>query len=137
MYAKGFIEPKYQFLIKKHKDAGVKYSNDLKAFIELKQCMDDAYNNINDCNPKRNRKILTGFNIIITDIMTKQKGAIIRSRKLNISLVFITQFYFSFPKEVRLNSSHYLIIKIHFKRKLIIQKTLIIKGLYIRFHEYL
>ena len=59
MYAKGFIEPKYQFLIKKHKDAGVKYSNDLKAFIELKQCMDDAYNNINDCNPNRNRKILT------------------------------------------------------------------------------
>ena len=114
-------------MIKKHKDAGVKCLNDLKAFIELKQCMDDTYSNINDCNRNRNRKILTGFNIMTTDTMTKQKGAIIRSRKLNISLVFVTQFCFSFPKEVRLNSSHYLIIKIHIKRKLIIQKTLIIK----------
>ena len=39
-----------------------------------------------------------------------------RCRKLNISLVFITQSYFSVPKEVRLNSTHYLII--HNKREL-------------------
>ena len=41
------------------------------------------------------------------------KELFIRSRKLNISLVFITQSYFSVPKEVRLNSTHYLIMKIH------------------------
>ena len=42
----------------------------------------------------------------------------IRCRKLNIYLVFITQFYFSVPKEVRLNSTHYLITKIHNRREL-------------------
>ena len=42
----------------------------------------------------------------------------IRCRKLNISLVFITQSYFSVPKDVRLNSTHYLIMKINNKREL-------------------
>ena len=37
---------------------------------------------------------------------------------MNISLVFITQSYFSVPKDVRLNSTHYLIMKIHNGRKL-------------------
>ena len=42
----------------------------------------------------------------------------IRCRKLNISLVFITQSYFSVPKDVRLSSIHYLIMKINSKREL-------------------
>ena len=42
----------------------------------------------------------------------------IRCRKLNISLVFITQSYFSVPKDVRLNSTHYSIMKINNKREL-------------------
>ena len=46
------------------------------------------------------------------------KELFIRCRKLNISLVFITQFYFSVPKDARLNSTHYLIIKINNKREL-------------------
>ena len=53
--------------------------------------------------------------------MTNQatvKEQFIRCRKLNTSLVFITQYYFSVPKEVRLSSTHYLIIKTHTKREL-------------------
>ena len=46
------------------------------------------------------------------------KELFIRCRKLNISLAFITQSYFSVPKEVKLNSIHYLIMKIHNKREL-------------------
>ena len=46
------------------------------------------------------------------------KELFIRCRKLNISLVFITQSYLSVPKEVRFNSTHYLIMKIHNKREL-------------------
>ena len=46
------------------------------------------------------------------------KELLIRCRKLNISLVFITQSYFSVPKDVRLNSTHYLIMKINNKREL-------------------
>ena len=46
------------------------------------------------------------------------KESFIRCKKLNISLVLITQFFFSVPKEVRLNSTHYLIMKIHRRREL-------------------
>ena len=82
--------------------------------------MDDVYTNINYYNQNIKGKIL----IVISDIMTDKKfQAIIkelftRCRKLNISLVFINQSYFSVPKEVRLNSTHGLIMKIHTKREL-------------------
>ena len=74
--------------------------------------MDDVYNNINDYNPSRKIKILIAFDDMIADIMTNKKfqaiikELFIRCRKLNISLVFITQFYFCVPKEVWLNSTH-------------------------------
>ena len=55
--------------------------------------------------------LLKKFQAIIKEIL-------IRCRKLNISLVFITQSYFSLPKEVRLNSTYYLIMKIYNKREL-------------------
>ena len=61
---------------------------------------------------------------MISDIMTNKrfqsiiKELFIRCRKLNISLIFITQSYFSVPKDVRLNSTHYLIMKINNKREL-------------------
>ena len=86
--------------------------------------MDDVYINIDDYNPKRKRKILIVFDDMIANIMANKrfqaiiKELFIRCRKLNISLVFITQSYFSVPKEVRLNSAHYLIMKIHNKREL-------------------
>ena len=61
---------------------------------------------------------------MIADIMTNKrfqviiKELFIRCRKLNISLVFITQSYFTVPKDVRLNSTHYLIMKINNKKEL-------------------
>ena len=57
LYAKDLNEPKYQFLIKKREDVGIKYLNDPKAFIEYSQCIDDVYNNIDDYNPTRKREI--------------------------------------------------------------------------------
>ena len=86
--------------------------------------MDDVYENIDDYNPNRKRKILIVFDDMIADIMTNKKfqaiikELFIRCRKLNISLVFITQSCFSVPKDVRLHSTHYLIIKINNKREL-------------------
>ena len=111
-------EPEYQFLNKKCEDVGIKHLNDPKAFIEYSQCMGDVYNNINDYNPNKKRKLLIVFDGMIADIMsnkefqTRIKELFIRRRQLNISLVFITQSYFSVPKEVRLNSTYYLIMKI-------------------------
>ena len=73
------------------------------------QSMDDVYQNIDDYNPGRKRKILIVFDDNIVDIMSNKhfqaiiKELFIRCRKLNISHVFITQSYFSVPKDVRLN----------------------------------
>ena len=114
LYFKDLNEPKYQFLIKKREDVGIKHLNDSKAFIEFLQCMDDIYNNIDDCNPSVKRKTLIVFDDMIVDIKANKKfqtiikKLFIRCRELNISLVFITQSYFSVSKEVRLNSTHYL-----------------------------
>ena len=96
--------------------------NDPSAFIEYSNTTDNACNNIDDYNPKRKRKILIVFDDMIADIMTgKRFQAIIRTiyqmQEIE-SLIFITQSYFSVPKKVRLNSTHYLIVKIHNKREL-------------------
>ena len=86
--------------------------------------MDDVYENIDDHNPKKKWKILVISDDMIADNVSNTKvQAIIkelffRCRKLNISLVFITQSYFSLPKDVTLNSTHYLIMKINNKRDL-------------------
>ena len=123
LYAKDLSEPKYQFLIKKREDAGINYFNNPNAFIECSNTMVDVYENIDNYNLNRKIQILIVFDDMITDIKTNKKlEAIIkelftRCRKLNISLVFTTQSYFSVPKNVRLNSTHYLIMKINSKRE--------------------
>ena len=100
------------------------YLNGPKAFTEYSNAMDDVYNNIDDYNPKRKRKILILFDEWIAGIMTNEKfqamikELFIRRRKLNISLAFITKSYFSVSKGVRLNSALYLIMRIHDKREL-------------------
>ena len=112
-------EPKYGFLIKKRKDVGIKFYNDPNAFIKCLNRMDDVYQHIHDYNPSRKRKILNVFDDTISDIMTNKnfqaiiKELFIKCRKVNISLVFITQSYFCFSKDVRLNSTHYLIMRIN------------------------
>ena len=94
LYAKDLSEPKYEFLIKKCEDAGIKHFNDLNAFIECSNTMDDVYENIDHYNPSRKRKIV--FDDMIANIMSNKKfqaiikELFIRCRKLNISLVFIT-----------------------------------------------
>ena len=86
--------------------------------------MDDVYENINDYNSIRKRKKSIAFGDMIADIISKNKfqaiikELFIRCRKLYISLVFITQFYFSVPNDVRLNTTHYFIMKINNKREL-------------------
>ena len=92
----------------------MKYLNDPNTFIKCSNTMYDVYENIHDYNSNRKRKILTAFDDMIADIMTNKnfqsimKELFIRCRKLNISLIFITQSFFSVPKDVRLNSTHYL-----------------------------
>ena len=95
------IQYKYeQILIKKRENTGIKCFNDPNAFIECSSTMEDVYENINDYNSSRKRKILITFDDVIADIMTNEKfkaiikELFIRCRKLNISLVFITVLFF-------------------------------------------
>ena len=124
MYARDLSEPKYEYLIKKREEAGIKHLNNPNAFIECSNTMDDVYENIHDYNSSRKRKILIVFDDMIADIMSNKKfqaiikELFIRCRKLNISLAFITQSYFSVPKDVRLTTTHYFIMKINNKREL-------------------
>ena len=124
LYAKNLNEPKYEYLIKNDEKAGIKHLNDPNAFIECSNTMDHVYENIHDCNPNRKREILIVFDDMIEDIKSNKnfkaivKELFIRCRKLNISLVFITQYYIFVPKDVRLNSTHYLVMKINNRREL-------------------
>ena len=100
----------------------MKHFNDPKAFIEYSNHMHDVYKNIDHYNPDKENKILIVFDDMIADMINNKKlnslitELFIRGRKLNISLVFITQSYFKVPKGVRLNSTHFFIMKIPNKR---------------------
>ena len=84
--------------------------------------MEDIYKNIENYNPGKNRKILIVFDDKIADMINNKKlnpvvtELFIRGRKLNISIVFIIQSYFKVPKDVRLNSTHFVITRIPNKR---------------------
>ena len=92
--------------------------------MEYSNDMEDVYKNIEDYNPIKKRKILIVFDDMIADMINNNKlnpivtELFIRGRKLNISIVFITQSYFKVPKDVRLNSTHFFIMKIPNKREL-------------------
>ena len=86
--------------------------------------MDDVYENIDDYNQNSKRKIVIVVDDIIVHIMRNKdfqaifKELFIRCKKLNISLAFIIQSYLFVPNDVRLNSTHYLIMKIKNNREL-------------------
>ena len=92
LYAKDPYEKKYQYLINKREKVGLSHFSDPKAFMEYSNDMKDVYKNIEDYNPIKKRKVLIKY--------------------------FITQSYFKVPKDVRLNSTHFFIMKIPNKREL-------------------
>ena len=112
--AKDPYEAKYQYLINKREKVGLDHFDDPKSFIEYSNDMQDFYKNIEDFNPGKKRKVLKIFDDMIADMINNKKlnpiitELFIRGRELNISIVFITQSYFKVPKDVRLNSTHFL-----------------------------
>ena len=115
LYAKDTDEEKYQYLINKREQAGIKNLNDPHAFIEYSNDMNDVFDDINNYNKNRDKKVLISFDDMIADIMRSEK---FKCRKLNISIVFITQSYFRTPKDARLSSTHYILMKIDNKKEL-------------------
>ena len=95
-----------------------------KVFIDYSPKIDDIYENLEDYNPTKTRKMLVVFDDMIADMKGNKKltsivtELFLRGRKLNISLVSISQFYFKVPENMRLNATHYFIMKIPNKREL-------------------
>ena len=124
LYAKDPYETKYQYLIKNSEKVRLDHFDDPKAFMEYSNDMQDVYKNIEDYNPIKKRKVLIVFDDMIADMINNKKlnpvvtELFIRGRKLNISIAFIIQSYFKVPKDVRLNSTHFFILKIPNKREL-------------------
>ena len=122
LYAKDPYEAKYQYLIEIREKVGIDHHIDPRDYIEYSNDMHDVYKNIDEHNPDKESKILIVFDDMIADMIYKKKLNLIvselflRGRKLNISLVFITQSYFKVPKDVRLNTTHFFIAKIPNKR---------------------
>ena len=104
LYAKDPYEKKYQYLINKREEVGLDHFNNPKAFIEYSNDMQDVYKNIEDYNLGKERKILIVFDDMIADMINNKKlnpiatELFIRGRKLNISIVFITQSYLKCQK---------------------------------------
>ena len=124
MYAKDSYKTKYQFLITKRESTELNHFNDPKAFSEHSNDIQDVYKTIDEYSVDKKRKLFIFFDDVLADMINNKKlnsiitELFIRGRKLNISLVFITQSYFKVPKDVRLNSTHFFIMKIPNKREL-------------------
>ena len=124
LYAKDPYEAKYQYLINKCKKVGLDPFNLPEAFIKYSNDMLDVYKNIEDYNLDKKRSVLIVFHDMIADMINNKKlnpivtKLFTRGSKLNISIVFIAQSYFKVPKNVRLNSVQFFIMKIPNKREL-------------------
>ena len=114
--AKDPYETKYQYLICKREKVSLKHYNDPKAFIDYSNNMQEFIRILKNTILERNIKVLIVFdhkklNPVVTE-------SFIRGRKLNISIVFITQSYFKVPKQIRLNITHFFVMKIPNNREL-------------------
>ena len=124
LYAKDLHEPKYEYLINKREQAGIKNLDDPKAFIEYSDDMDDVLDDVNNYNKNRDKKVLIVFDDMIADIEYNKKfkriikGLFYRARKINVLIVFITRSYFRALKDARLNSAHYILMETNNKKEL-------------------
>ena len=113
LHAKDPYETKYLSLINKRENTRLKHFNDPKAFIQYSNDKQDVYKNTGEYNSDKERKILIVFDDMIADMINNKKlnsvitQLLIRGRKLNISIVFLTQSDFKVPKDIRLNSTHF------------------------------
>ena len=109
----------------KREKVGLKYfDDDPEAFIECSNDMQDANKNIEHYNPGKENEVLIVFDDMIADMIKNKKlNSIVTElfaigRKLNFSVVFITQSCFKVPKEARLSTTHFFIMKIRNRRGL-------------------
>ena len=130
LYVKDPFESKHQLLINGKEKVGIENLKSPKAFIDYSQTIDDVY--------EKKRRILIVFDYMIADMESNTKSTMVTEfflggRKLNISVVFISQSYFKVPNTIRLNAAHYFIMKIPNKKEL----QVICLKLVLKFYEAL
>ena len=124
MHANEPYEPKYLYLINKCDQVGLKHFKDPKVFIEYSYAMKNVYCNIEKYNLGKSQKVLIVFAHTVCDMISNKKlhpevaELFIRGKKLNISLIFMTQSYFQAPMDVGLNTTRIFIMKISKKEEL-------------------
>ena len=124
LHVKDPFESKYQLLINGREKVGIGLSKIPKASLVINKQFIDVYENLEDYDPTKKRRVLIVFDSMIADIESNKKidpivtEVFLRRRKLNISLIFISLSYMKVPKTIRLNGRHYFIMKISSKREL-------------------
>ena len=109
LHVKDALESKCQLM--EEKKVGIEILKNPKTFSDYSQTIDDVYENLEDYNPTKKRRALIVFDDMIADMKCNKKLSpivtelFLRERKLNISLVFISQSYFKVPKTLRLNAN--------------------------------
>ena len=104
LYVKDPFESKYQLLINGRERVGIKTLKNPKIFTNYWQTIDDVYENLEDYNPTKKWRMLIVFDDMRADVESNKKLSPMitelfsRGRKLNISLVFISQSYLKVPK---------------------------------------
>ena len=92
-----------KLLINRRKKVGIKKLKTPTAFIDYSQTIDDVYENLEDYDPLKKRKVLIVFDDMIADVEDNKKSSpivielFLRGTNLNMSLVFISQSYFKVP----------------------------------------
>ena len=97
----------------KREKIGLNHYDDLKAFIEYSNDLQDVFKNIEEYNLSKKQEVFISFDDMIAVMINDKKLTLvvtelfIRGRKLNISIVLLTQSYSKLPEEVRLNTTHF------------------------------
>ena len=99
LYIKDPFQSKYQLLINRKEKVGIEILKNPKGFIDYSQSINDVYENWEDYDPTKKKRVL-----IIFDDMTADMELFLRGRN---SVFFMSQSYFKVPKTIRLNAAFY------------------------------
>ena len=116
-------DKRYQFIFKVRSNEGMIELKNPKTITDYSQTI-DVYENSENFNPIKKRKVLIVFDDMIADMEANKKlspivtDLFLRGIQFNIPLIFISQSYFKVPKTIRLNVTHYFIMLYQTKREL-------------------
>ena len=124
LYVKEPFESKCQFLINGREKVGIKTLKNSKEFTDYSQTIDYVYENLEDHNPTKKRKVLIVFDDIIVGMESNEKikpyshWIVFKRKKAQYFACFYITILFKSPKTIRQNATHYFFMKIPNKKEL-------------------